>query len=121
MPLSLTFKEGDAVISGNLTRMHCIAAVRTLPGLSAETSYHSVGSSWRVLVMTTNVWGIVKEGRIVPSSPLPEGRTSRFGWPTLRSKFRRNCAEFEAWDRAGANALELVERLAREGEADETR
>ena len=29
--------------------------------------------------------------------------------------------EFEAWDRAGANALELVERLAREGEADEAR
>ena len=29
--------------------------------------------------------------------------------------------EFEAWDRAGANALELVERLAWDGEVDEAR
>ena len=29
--------------------------------------------------------------------------------------------EFEAWDRAGANALELVERLASEDEVDEAR
>jgi hypothetical protein len=23
--------------------------------------------------MTTTVWGVVREGRVVPSSPLPEG------------------------------------------------
>ena len=30
-------------------------------------------------------------------------------------------AEFDAWDRASAEALELVERLAREGPDDATR
>jgi hypothetical protein len=52
-------------------------------------------------------------------SPLPEGThveirlaDSSIGIPEdLR-------AEFEEWDRASGDALELVERLARDGEAD---
>ena len=72
--------------------------------------------------MATTVWGVVKEGRVVPSSPLPEGAhvEIRIADPPadVPDDLR---AEFEAWDRAGAAALELVERLAREGEADEAR
>jgi len=72
--------------------------------------------------MITTVWGIVQEGRIVPSSPLPEGTRVEIRLvdppPDVPEELRE---EFEAWDRAGAQALELVERLAREGEADETR
>jgi len=72
--------------------------------------------------MTTSVWGIVKEGRIVPSSPLPEGAhvEIRLADPSCEVPDELR-AEFEEWDRASANALELVERLAREGEADAAR
>ncbi len=70
--------------------------------------------------METTVWGVVKEGRVVPSSPLPEGVHVEIRLahspPDVPEDLR---VEFEAWDRAGANALELVERLAREREADE--
>jgi hypothetical protein len=71
--------------------------------------------------MATIVWGIVEGGRIVPSSPLPEGARVEIRLaesPLVPDELR---AEFEAWDRASGNALELVERPAREGEADETR
>lgn len=72
--------------------------------------------------MAAAIWGIVKEGRVVPSSPLPEGAhvEIRLADP-LASVPMDLQAEFEAWDRAGAKALELVERLAREGEVDEAR
>ena len=77
--------------------------------------------------MATSVWGIVKEARVVPSSPLPEGAHVEIrladppgdvsaGPPMdLPEELR---AEIEAWDRAGAHALDLVDRLAREGEGD---
>ncbi len=64
--------------------------------------------------MATTIWGVVREGRVVPSAPLPEGAHVEIRLaepPTDVSEDQR--AEFEAWDRAGANALELVERLAR--------
>jgi hypothetical protein len=68
------------------------------------------------------VEGVVREGVVVPSSPLPEGARVEIRVlapavevpPELRT-------EFEAWDRASASALELVERLAKEGEAHEAR
>jgi hypothetical protein len=73
-------------------------------------------------VMATTVWGIVKEGRVVPSSPLPEGAHVEIRLAEPPTDVPENLrAEFEAWDRASAEALEFVERLAREGEADETR
>jgi hypothetical protein len=74
--------------------------------------------------MATTVWGVVKEGRVVPSSPLPEGAHVEIRLADPPAEVPEDLrAEFEAWDRAGANAnaLELVERLAREGEADEAR
>ena len=70
--------------------------------------------------MSTTVWGVVKDGLVIPSSPLPEGARVEIRLadapPAVPPELQ---AEFEAWDRASANALELVERLARESEADE--
>jgi len=68
------------------------------------------------------VWGVVREGVIVPDSPLPEGTRVEIRLPDSSSEVPPELrAEFEDWDRASANALDLVERLAREGEADEAR
>jgi hypothetical protein len=66
--------------------------------------------------------GVVREGLIVPHAPLPEGArveirlldSAAGSSPELR-------AEFAAWDGASANALELVERMAREIESDDKR
>ena len=70
--------------------------------------------------MPTIVAGFVKNGVVVPNAPLPEGafvevhviRGSIDVPPELQ-------AELDAWQLAGAEALELVERLAQKGEADE--
>jgi hypothetical protein len=66
------------------------------------------------------VAGFVKNGVVVPNAPLPEGAFVEVHLihgpievpPELQ-------AELDAWHLASAQALELVERLAREGEADE--
>jgi hypothetical protein len=72
--------------------------------------------------MDTIVRGVVRQGIIVPSSPLPEGAWVEIrladASPEIPPELQ---AEFEAWDRASASALELVERLAEEGEANEAR
>ncbi len=72
--------------------------------------------------MSTIVSGIVKDGLIVPSSPLPEGARVEIlleqPQPEIPSDLQ---AEFEAWDRSSADALALVERLAIEGESNEAR
>ena len=72
--------------------------------------------------MEMTVWGVVKEGCVVPSSPLPEGAHVEIRVADPPDGVTEDLrAEFEAWDRAGANALELVEHLARGGEVDEAR
>jgi hypothetical protein len=69
--------------------------------------------------MATTVWGIVKDGRIVPNSPLPEGAQVEIRLADPPSDIPEDLrAEFEAWDRAGAKALDLVERLAGEDDVD---
>jgi hypothetical protein len=68
------------------------------------------------------VWGVVRKGVIVPDSPPPEGTRVEIRMPDPSSEVPSELrAEFEDWDRSSANALDLVERLAREGEADEAR
>lgn len=68
--------------------------------------------------MSRTVWGLVKEGVVVPDVPLPEGQRVEIVLegdavpPELRE-------EWEAWDRASVNALDLVERLAKESAKDE--
>jgi hypothetical protein len=71
--------------------------------------------------MSVPVAGFVKNGVVVPNTPLPEGAFVEVRVlhapievpPELQS-------ELDAWHQASAEALELVERLAREGEADES-
>ena len=67
--------------------------------------------------MSLTVAGFVKNGVVVPNAPLPEGAfvevTVIHGPIEVPPDLQ---AEFDAWDRASAEALELVERLAREGE-----
>lgn len=67
--------------------------------------------------MPNIVAGFVKNGVVVPNAPLPEGafvevhvgRGSIDVPPELR-------AELDAWERASAQALDLVEQMAREKE-----
>jgi hypothetical protein len=71
--------------------------------------------------MATTVGGIVKEGIVVPNSPLPEGARVEIRVCEASESPAELQAEFDAWDRASADALELVERLAREDETHESR
>jgi hypothetical protein len=65
------------------------------------------------------VAGFVKNGVVVPNTPLPEGAFVEVhvihGPIEVPPELQ---AELEAWQRASAESLELVERLAREGDAD---
>jgi hypothetical protein len=68
--------------------------------------------------MSVVVRGFVKNGVIGPNAPLPEGAFVEVhvisGPIDIPPELQ---AELEAWQRAGAESLELVERLAREGGA----
>ena len=70
--------------------------------------------------MDVIVRGIVREGRVVPDVPLPEGARAEVRVigppPELPPELR---AEFEAWGRASDRALELAD--APEGGADAAR
>ena len=65
--------------------------------------------------MSTIIAGFVKDGVVVPNAPLPEGAFVEVhvirGPLEIEPELQ---AEFDAWDRASAESLELVERLARE-------
>ena len=72
--------------------------------------------------MSAIVAGFVKNGVVVPNAPLPEGafvevRVIR-GAIEVPPELQE---EFDAWERAGAGTLEMVERLAEAMEADEKR
>jgi hypothetical protein len=73
-------------------------------------------------IMPNIVAGFVKNGVVVPNAPLPEGAFVEVhvinGPIEIPPELQE---EFDAWDRASAQALELVERLADEGEDDEKR
>ncbi len=72
--------------------------------------------------MATTVWGVVIDGRVVPSTPLPEGAHVEIRLADPPSEVPEDLqAEFEAWDHASASALDLVERLAQEGKAEGVR
>ena len=72
--------------------------------------------------MSVIIAGFVKNGVVVPNAPLPEGAFVEVhvisGPIEVPPELQE---EFDAWDRASAEALELVERLAREGEDDAKR
>jgi hypothetical protein len=73
-------------------------------------------------LVDSTISGVVKDGLIVPSVPLPEGaqvdirlREEPLEVPPELQE------ELQAWQRGSANALEMVERLAQEMEANEKR
>jgi hypothetical protein len=67
--------------------------------------------------MSTTITGIVTNGVVVPSSPLPEGMCVEISVP-MEQELQN---ELAAWQQGSAEALALVERLAEEGDVDETR
>ncbi len=68
------------------------------------------------------VSGIVKEGRIIPDLPLPEGARVQITLVPADTQTPADLqAELDGWDRASANALDLVERLARGEKIDDKR
>jgi hypothetical protein len=72
--------------------------------------------------MSTTIMGIVTNGVVVPHSPLPEGACVEILVPSTRLEVPPELQEeFDAWARAGAGTIEMVERLAEEMEADEKR
>jgi hypothetical protein len=59
--------------------------------------------------MSTTVWGVVKNGSIVPSAPLPEGSPVEIRLFDSPAEIPPELQEeLEAWRRASANALVLV-------------
>ena len=66
------------------------------------------------------VAGFVKNGVVVPNAPLPEGAFVEVhivhGPIDVPPELQ---AELDAWQLAGAGTLEMVERLAEEGDANE--
>jgi hypothetical protein len=68
------------------------------------------------------IWGVVKDGLVVPSSPLPDGARVEIRLCEAPLEIPPELqAEWEAWQRASANALDLVERLAQDSGAIEER
>ena len=72
--------------------------------------------------MAATVWGIVKDGLVAPSSPLPEGARVEIRLcdapPEVPPELQE---ELDGWQRASAESLDLVERLADEMERDDKR
>jgi hypothetical protein len=72
--------------------------------------------------MSTITTGIVTNGVVVPDSPLPEGAQVEIRLQPVRLEVPPELQEeFDGWERAGAGAVELVETLADEMEANEKR
>jgi hypothetical protein len=65
--------------------------------------------------------GIVKNGQIEPTVPLPDGLTVQILVPEELTLGPELAAELEAWQMAGAESIELIERLAEAEGADAER
>src|SRR5262249_30753142 len=70
-------------------------------------------------LMQTVIWGIVKDGKIIPEKPLPEGISVQITLPPAVPPDLQE--ELDAWACGSAQALDLVERLAEEGTKHEER
>jgi hypothetical protein len=72
--------------------------------------------------MSTTITGVVTNGFVVPSSPLPEGTRVEIHPQPARPEVPTELQEeFDGWERGGPGTVEMVERLAEEMEADEKR
>ena len=68
------------------------------------------------------VAGFVKNGVVVPNEPLPEGAFVEIHVVHAAIEVPPELQEeFDAWDRASAETLDRVERIAREGQDDAKR
>jgi len=69
--------------------------------------------------MSNIITGIVTNGVVVPSSPLPEGAQVEIRLQWVRPEVTPELQEeFDEWDRASAGTVEMVETLADEMDAD---
>jgi hypothetical protein len=69
--------------------------------------------------MSDVVWGVVREGKVVPERPLPEGASVQITLPDEVPPVPADLREeLDAWALGSAQALDLVERLADEGAGD---
>jgi hypothetical protein len=64
--------------------------------------------------MATVIWGIVREGKIIPQAPLPEGLQVQITVPEELVVPEDLQSELDAWSRGNAEALAKVEQLADE-------
>jgi len=72
--------------------------------------------------MSITISGVVSNGVVIPSSPLPEGAHVEIQMQTAPPEIPPDLQEeFDGWERAGAGTVEMVERLAEGMEADEKR
>ena len=72
--------------------------------------------------MSTTISGVVTNGVVIPSSPLPEGARVEIQLLAASLEIAPDLQEeFDGWERAGAGTVEMVERLAEGMEADEKR
>ena len=72
--------------------------------------------------MSIRITGIVKDGIIVPNTPLPEGAHVEICVHEAQSEMPAELREeLAAWQRASADALDLVERMAGEPDSHEAR
>ena len=72
--------------------------------------------------MSTTITGVVSNGVVIPSSPLPEGAHVDIHVHSAFLEVPDDLkAELAAWQQAGSESLALVERLAQEGNTDEKR
>ena len=63
--------------------------------------------------MANTTWGVVKEGVVIPDTALPEGARVEIVMPDGPLEVPPELhAEFDAWELASSQALDLVERLA---------
>jgi hypothetical protein len=64
--------------------------------------------------MSTTIQGVVREGKIVPQTPLPDGLRVQITVPEEAIIPEELQAELDAWSQGNAEALAMVEQLAEE-------
>ena len=62
--------------------------------------------------MSATIWGVVREGKIVPQTSLPDGLQVQITVPEEVVIPEELQAELDAWSLGNAEALALVEQLA---------
>ena len=65
--------------------------------------------------MPNIITGTVKNGVIIPNTPLPEGTAVEIHVQDTAEIPPELQEEFDDWERAGAGTIELIERLAEWG------